>query len=45
MMDYFLKGFKNIGFEDLNYCKKRLELDVKINTQGLIYWQQKIGLI
>ena len=45
MMDYFLKGLKNIGYEDLNYCKKRLKLDVKINTQGLIYWQQKIGLI
>ena len=45
MMDYFLKGLKNIGCEDLNYCKQRLELDVKINTQGLINWQQKIGLI
>ena len=43
MMDYFLKGLEKIGVEDLNFCKERLELDVKINTQGLIYWQQKIN--
>ena len=41
MMDYFLKGLSKIGITDLNFCRERLELDVKINTQGLIYWQQK----
>ena len=41
MMEYFLKGLSKIGVADLNFCRKRLELDVKINTQGLIYWQQK----
>ena len=45
MMDYFLKGLEKIGFEDLNFSKERLQLDVKINTQGLIYWQQKISSI
>ena len=41
MMDYFLKGLSKMGITDLNFCRERLELDVKINTQGLIYWQQK----
>ena len=41
MMEYFLKGLSKIGVADLNFCRERLELDVKINTQGLIYWQQK----
>ena len=41
MMSYFLKGLSKIGVADLNFCRERLELDVKINTQGLIYWQQK----
>jgi len=40
MMDYFLKGIEKSGFKDLDFCRERLELDVKINTQGLIYWQQ-----
>ena len=41
MMSYFLKGLSKIGVADLNFCRERLKLDVKINTQGLIYWQQK----
>jgi len=40
MMDYFLEGVEKSGFKDLDFCRKRLELDVKINTQGLIHWQQ-----
>ncbi|MDE0949102.1 MAG: MBL fold metallo-hydrolase, partial [Candidatus Thioglobus sp.] len=40
MMDYFLKGIEKSGFKDLDFCRKRLELDVKINTQGLIHWRQ-----
>ena len=43
MMSYFLKGFKKIGVKDLDFCRERLELDVKINTLGLIYWQQNIS--
>lgn len=40
MMNYFLEGIEKIGCKDLNFCRERLELDVKINTQGLIYWQK-----
>ena len=40
MMDYFLEGIEKSGFKDLDFCRKRLELDVKINTQGLIHWRQ-----
>jgi len=40
MMDYFLKGIEKSGFIDPDFCRKRLELDVKINTLGLIHWQQ-----
>ena len=40
MMSYFLKGFEKSGFKDLDFCRKRLELDVKINTLGLIHWRQ-----
>jgi glyoxylase-like metal-dependent hydrolase (beta-lactamase superfamily II) len=43
MMSYFLKGFEKIGVKDLDFCRERLELDVKINTLGLIYWQQNIS--
>ncbi len=45
MMDYFLKGIEKSGFKDLNFCRNRLELDVKINTLGLIHWQQIITTI
>ena len=41
MMDYFLNGLNQIGFSNDDFSKKRLELDVQINTQGLIYWQSK----
>ncbi len=41
MMDYFLNGLNKIGFSNDNFSKKRLKLDVQINTQGLIYWQSK----
>jgi hypothetical protein len=40
MMDYFLKGLNEIGVSDKNFVEERLSLDVKINTQGLIYWQK-----
>ena len=44
MMSYFLKGIKKVGNDDLEFCRDRLKLDVEINTQGLIYWQQKLAL-
>ena len=40
MMDYFLKGLSEIGVSDTNFAEERLSLDVKINTQGLLYWQK-----
>ena len=40
MMDYFLKGLNEIGFQNNDEAKDRLSLDVQINTQGLIYWQK-----
>ncbi len=40
MMSYFLNGLGKIGNQDKDYCTERIELDVKINTQGLIYWLQ-----
>jgi hypothetical protein len=40
-MGYFLDGLNKIGFSNDDFSKKRLELDVQINTQGLIYWQSK----
>ena len=43
MMSYLLKGIEKIGNDDLEFCRDRLKLDVEINTQGLIYWQQKIS--
>ncbi len=41
MMGYFLDELNKIGFSNDDFSKKRLELDVQINTQGLIYWQSK----
>ena len=40
MMDYFLKGLNEIGFQNNDVARDRLSLDVQINTQGLIYWQK-----
>ena len=37
MMDYFLKGLSEIGFQNNDVARDRLSLDVQINTQGLIY--------
>ena len=44
MMNYFLEGIEKIGYNDLHLCRERLELDVKINTQGLIYWQKIVKI-
>ena len=44
MMNYFLEGIEKIGVKDLYLCRERLELDVKINTQGLIYWQKIVKI-
>ena len=40
MMDYFLKGLNEIGFQNNDVARDRLSLDVQINTQGLIYWHK-----
>ena len=40
MMEYFLKGLDEIGFRNNDFAKKRLSLDIQINTQGLIYWHK-----
>ena len=44
MMNYFLEGIEKIGFKDFDFCRERLELDVKINTQGLIDWQKIVKI-
>jgi len=44
MMNYFLEGIEKIGFKDFDFCRERLELDIKINTQGLIYWQKIVKI-
>lgn len=41
MLEYLLTDIKDLGFTDLNFAKKKLELDVDINTQGLIFWYDK----
>ena len=43
MMDYFLQELQKMGFTDQDSCKEKLKFDVELNTQGLIYWQQKIA--
>jgi len=32
-----------MGFTDQDSCREKLRVDVELNTQGLIYWQQKIN--
>ena len=44
MMDYFLQQLQKMGFTDQDSCREKLKFDVELNTQGLIYWQQKIAL-
>ncbi len=43
MMDYFLQQLQKMGFTNQDSCKEKLRVDVELNTQGLIYWQQKIA--
>ena len=44
MMDYFLQELQKMGFTDQDSSREKLKFDVELNTQGLIYWQQKIAL-
>ena len=44
MMGYFLMQLKRMGVKDQDFCKQKLQKDVELNTQGLIYWQQKLAL-
>ncbi len=43
MMGYFLMQLQRMGVKDQDFCKQKLQKDVELNTQGLIYWQQKIA--
>ena len=43
MMDHLLQQLQKMGFTDQDSCKEKLRVDVELNTQGLIYWQQKIA--
>ena len=43
MMDHLLQQLQKMGFTNRDFCKEKLKVDVELNTQGLIYWQQKIA--
>jgi len=43
MMDHLLQQLQKMGFTNQDSCKEKLRVDVELNTQGLIYWQQKIA--
>ena len=43
MMGYFLMQLQRMGVKDQDFCKQKLQKDVELNTQGLIYWQQKLA--
>ena len=43
MMDHLLQQLQKMGFTNQDFCKEKLTVDVELNTQGLIYWQQKIA--
>ncbi|HJP12028.1 MAG TPA: MBL fold metallo-hydrolase, partial [Gammaproteobacteria bacterium] len=43
MMGYFLMQLQRMGVKDQDFCRQKLQKDVELNTQGLIYWQQKIA--
>ena len=43
MMDHLLQQLQKMGFTNQDFCKEKLKVDVELNTQGLIYWQQKIA--
>ena len=44
MMNYLLVQLQEMGFKDENFSRLKLKKDVELNTQGLIYWQQKLTL-
>ena len=42
ILDYFLASLEQMGFKhNLDYAKKKLMIDVELNTQGLLVWQQR----
>ncbi len=43
MMAYLLKKLQEMGHDNQNFCKDKLKNDVNLNTQGLIYWQQRLA--
>ncbi len=45
MMSYLLIQLQRMGIKDQDFCKQKLQKDVELNTQGLIYWQHKLTSI
>ena len=43
MMDHLLQQLQKMGLTNQDSCREKLKVDVELNTQGLIYWQQKIA--
>ena len=43
MMDHLLQELQKMGFTNQDSCREKLRVDVELNAQGLIYWQQKIA--
>ena len=44
MMNYLLDKLKFNTTLSEDFCRKKLTMDVELNTQGIIFWQQKINL-
>jgi hypothetical protein len=42
-MEYLLQSLTKMGIKNLDLAKKKLTNDVNLNTQGLIFWQQKVN--
>jgi glyoxylase-like metal-dependent hydrolase (beta-lactamase superfamily II) len=43
IMEYLLQSLTKMGIKNLDLAKKKLTNDVNLNTQGLIFWQQKVN--
>lgn len=43
MMDHLLQELKIMGVSDALFCQNKLRNDVVLNTQGIMYWQNKVA--
>lgn len=43
MMNFFITSLKKMGYVDQDFIKRKLATDVNLNTQGIIFWQEKIN--